>query len=93
MTKQTTVKAAFVTLTGTQPEKPFRANTARDLYYKDLVAHVGKGEVALVDLYKRWEEDAPKLPKSGKVEPPAGWVAFFCRIGVAKVVHKQVAAK
>lgn len=86
-----------IALTGKHPEKPFRNGTARQLYWQDLQARCAKGSVPVADVAAVWGDakQAPKLPKSGKVEPPAGWMGYFCRIGVAtlKVVEVPVTAK
>ncbi len=61
-----------------QPEKPFRKNSARDVYWSRFCKWDGK---ELQELEKSCSDDPPSVPKKGhyeaKQEPFGGWVSFF----------------
>jgi len=56
----------------------FRPNTARALYYSALLSYNGKSAASY---HKAMLANPPKLPKSGKVENPTGWLSWFVRNG------------
>jgi len=86
------VKVAAYKLTGKHPAKPYRANTARALYWASLVAQATPGPITRTVLYKQWANHPPKLPKSGKTENPAGWASYFVRQGLLAATTMQVPA-
>ena len=87
--KQNTVQVPYLTLTGAQPEKPYRPETARDLYWQAFQALAGQ---PWATVRQELESNPPKVPKSGKVEKASGWLSYFQRQGLAKLTHKAVKA-
>jgi len=69
-----------------QPEKPYRAGSARDLYWIRVQAHDGK---TLADLQASVDKEPPSQPKRGKLaqktEPLSGWVSWFTQQGLMKI--------
>jgi hypothetical protein len=87
------VQVSYVSLTGRQPvdrESGYRANTARDLYWQAIQKLAGK---TLNEVCTELESNPPKVPKSGKVEPGTGWIKFFERQGLIKVLQRLEPAK
>ena len=56
----------------------FRPNTARAEYYAAILNYNGQ---SVATYSAAMLANPPKLPKSGKVEQPSGWVSFFVRKG------------
>jgi len=88
------VQVQYVSLTGSNPVKPYRNNSARALYWQSLQQQckaAPSGKLPYATLATLWgsAQTAPQLPKSGKVEPPAGWVSYFVRMGLATVGTMQ----
>ena len=96
-TKTATVAVQAIALTGTQPVKPYRANTARALYWQALKGLLHGGPVPCNTIAVQWLANPPSTPKTGKLagqpEPAAGWFAYFVRQGVCKYTTVQVPAK
>jgi hypothetical protein len=59
---------------------------ARAAWYAVLLAHNGKPATAYLETCAA---TPPSLPKSGKAEPPQGWLAYWVRTGVATLVQPQ----
>lgn len=89
--KSTTKKAEtgpVIKIVG-QPEKPYRTNSARDLYWQAMQAHEGKS----VSEYCAFVEDPTTCPlhspaaKAANRSPEkgSGWFKFFLRNGLVQV--------
>jgi len=61
-----------------QPEKPYRANSARALWWGRVVKFHGK---SLAEFEASIAKEAPSQPQKGKLagktEKPSGWISFF----------------
>jgi len=72
-----------------QPEKPYRANSARDLYFQRLQKFNGKALDAFMEDVKA---DVPSTPTKGKLkgkpEPVTGWISYFVNQGLLEIVIK-----
>ena len=66
-----------------QPEKPYRATSARGKYWQRFCAYDGK---PVAELEKSCSDDPPSKPKKGtyaeKQEPFGGWMSFFRQQGL-----------
>lgn len=81
MSKTTKVDAPVLRVKG---DKAFRG--ARAEWYKVLVAHDGKTPEAFLAACTANPPTLPTKGKSaGKAEPPAGWLRWFIRNGVAEL--------
>lgn len=70
-----------------QPEKPYRPNTARDLYWQVINQYQGKPLNELVATLEN-PKTCPKVsPKRGTPEPGNGWVQYFVRQGLVQVTQ------
>lgn len=69
-----------------QPAKPFRTNSARDLYFQRVCKYDGKTLDAFV---KSVEKDVPSVPGKGKLagkpEPVNGWLNYFRKQGLITI--------
>jgi len=77
-----------------QPEKPFKAESARDAWWDRVQKFDGKSvEEFVADVTKNPPSLQPngKFGKAGKVEPPMGWVGYFTRTELVKI--EEVADK
>ena len=96
-TPKATVQVQGIALTGTQPVKPYRAKTARALYWASISLQLAKGPVPTATVATTWLGAPPSTPRIGKLagkpEPAAGWLAYFVRQGVCKYVTLVVPAK
>ena len=94
--KQPTVPTLGYQLTGQQPVKPYRANSARALWYAAVTKALANGQQPASKLFAAHIANPPSTPKAGKLagqcEPPAGWYSYFVREGVVKAVTVQVPA-
>lgn len=81
-TKKEEVKPVIMKV-AKQPEKAYRANSARGLYWDRFQKFNGK---SLAELEADIAKDPPSKPKkgnlAGKVEPFGGWVSFFKQQGL-----------
>ncbi len=72
-----------------QPKPPYRATTARGLYWARVQSFNGQPVTALA---KSIASNPPSTPKRGKLagkcEPLSGWLAFFVRSGVITLTTK-----
>ena len=72
-----------------QPEKPFRKDSARDLYWERVQKFNGK---QLSELEANVAKTPPSMPKRGKLqgkqEPLSGWMSWFKQQGLISVVTK-----
>jgi hypothetical protein len=59
---------------------------ARAAWYERLCKYDGK---PASDYLASCKETPPSVPKSGVPEAPQGWLSYFTRTGVAKVVQAQ----
>ena len=77
-----------ITILG-QPEKPFRATSARGVYWERVQAYAGK---TVADLQASVDQEPPSQPKKGKLagttEPLSGWLSWFTQRGLIKVSSK-----
>jgi len=96
-TPKATVQVQGLQLTGAQPIKPYRAKTARALYWASISLQLAAGAVPTATIATAWLAAPPSTPRNGKLagraEPAAGWFAYFVRQGVCKYVTLKVAAK
>lgn len=73
-----------------QPEKAYRANSARGLYWERFQQFNGK---PLGDLEESCQKDPPSQPKkgslAGKTEPFGGWLSFFKQQGLVTTVQAK----
>lgn len=70
-----------------QPEKAYRTGSARDLYWERIQQYKGKTVKALRDSVEKEPPSTPKRGKlAGKPEPLSGWLAYFQREGLVKLV-------
>ncbi len=96
-TKPATVQVQAIALTGSNPAKPYRANTARALYWAALKATLQGGAVPCASIAVQWLANPPSTPKAGKLagqpEPAAGWFGYFVRQGLCKYTTVNVPAK
>lgn len=72
-----------------QPEKPYRANSARDLYFQRIQKFNGKP----LDAFKEdVAANVPSLPTKGKLkgkpEPVTGWISYFVNQGLIEIIAK-----
>lgn len=71
------------------PEKPFRSESARDLYWQRIKKFNGK---PLASLEKSVAESPPSMPKKGKLagkqEPLSGWLSYFKNQGLISIETK-----
>lgn len=70
-----------------QPEKAYRAESARDLYWQRIQKFDGKP----LDSFKAdVEKDVPSVPTKGKLkgkpEPVNGWISYFRTQGLIEIV-------
>ena len=71
------------------PEKEYRANSARDLYWSRIKTFDGKTlEAFKADVVK----SVPSVPTTGKMtgkpEPVRGWVSYFVNQGFVQLTSK-----
>jgi hypothetical protein len=76
-TTQKSVKAPTIKVLG-QPEKAFRTDSARDLYWQRIQQFDGKPVEAFKESVAK---DVPSTPTKGKLtgkpEPVQGWISWF----------------
>ena len=84
MAKTTKKAVPTIAINSNVPHPNYRG--ARAAWYAHLVAHNGKPVAAFK---KAAIANPPSTPKRGrlanKCEPPAGWLAFFVRQGIATI--------
>lgn len=71
-----------------QPEKPFKADSAREAWWDRVQKFDGKSvEAFLAGVTKNPPSLQPngKFGKAGKVESPMGWVGYFTRSELVKI--------
>ena len=87
-------KVAGWKLTGKQPAKAYRPDTARALWWQAVQHALAKGPQPAAALYKGHAAAPPSVPKNGKLagqcEPPAGWYGFFTQQGLVQAVQVPV---
>jgi len=72
-----------------QPAKPYRTNSARQLYWATFNAHHNKPLAALQAAIAAAPPSQPTKGKlKGKPEPFAGWLAYFVRQGLVTIAVK-----
>jgi hypothetical protein len=64
----------------------FRTESARELYYNELVKFNGK---PVADFITAMTETPAKLPKSGRAEKAKGWLNWFVREKYATLVDSK----
>ena len=73
-----------------QPKKPFLKNSARDLYWQRFQEFNNK---TIQELEISIAETPPSQPKSGKLagktEPISGWISFFKKEGLLKIIGEK----
>ena len=73
-----------------QPKKPFLKNSARDLYWQRFQKFNNK---TIQELEISIAETPPSQPKSsklaGKTEPISGWISFFKKEGLLKIIGEK----
>lgn len=83
--KKTTVKAPTIKVLN-QPEKPFRSESARDLYWQRIQKFNGK---TLAAFKEDVAKDVPSVPTKGKLagkpEPVTGWISWFTQQGLISI--------
>lgn len=69
-----------------QPEKAFRTDSARDLYWQRIQKFDGKPLSAFKDSVAK---DVPSVPTKGKLqgkpEPINGWISWFKNAGLISI--------
>ena len=81
-------KQLYIKVAG-QPEKPYRAKSARALWWDFVQTHNGKTVAGLVEAAKASPPSTPTGGKlKGKCEPPMGWVNYFKAQGVLTLLSK-----
>ena len=77
----------YIAINSEVPHPNYRG--ARAAWYQHLVAHNGKPVATFCEAALA---NPPSTPKRGKLankcEPPAGWLSFFVRQGIATLVTK-----
>jgi|TARA_Y100000590_G_scaffold207754_1_gene235297 pyruvate kinase len=73
-----------------KPKKAFLKNSARDLYWQRFQEFDGK---TMLELEMSITESVPSQPKTGKLagktEPLSGWVNFFKKEGLIKIIEEK----
>jgi hypothetical protein len=81
-------KQLYLKVTG-QPEKPYRAKSARAAWWDFIQSQNGKAVTAAVAAA---QAKPPSTPTNGKLkdkcEPPMGWVNYFKAQGVLTLISK-----
>lgn len=72
-----------------QPEKPYRANSARDLYFQRIQKYNGKDlEAFKEDIANNVPSTPTKGKLKGKPEPVTGWISYFVNEGLVEIISK-----